>query len=218
MDELEIHRQMGELGRRMAEIQRLLSTLLFMPPRNNRFSPPPERPLEVQLLIAQKRLELELVKAQMRYGMCQLGDPIALEEVNQLKQRIDVLQRPATYPEEWPAKFCEQWDLMNNNAVTELTNIYSKLLDYVKEEPAAISGDTLEETEQESYREYLKSEHWQTVREMALEFSDYHCQLCYSEDHLDVHHRTYERRGHEKLTDVTVLCHDCHAKFHDKLP
>jgi hypothetical protein len=31
---------------------------------------------------------------------------------------------------------------------------------------------------------------------------------------LDVHHRTYENKGKEKLGDLTVLCRECHTKFH----
>jgi 5-methylcytosine-specific restriction endonuclease McrA len=31
---------------------------------------------------------------------------------------------------------------------------------------------------------------------------------------LDVHHRTYERRGAEKAEDVIVLCRRCHELFH----
>ena len=66
------------------------------------------------------------------------------------------------------------------------------------------------------YREYLGTEHWQRVRESALKRSWYRCQLCNSDGLLDVHHRTYERRGEERASDVIVLCRQCHSKFHDK--
>jgi hypothetical protein len=68
------------------------------------------------------------------------------------------------------------------------------------------------------YAEYLKTPHWQEVRESALKAADYRCQVCYSPDRLHVHHRTYDRRGRELLSDLTVLCADCHGRFHDKLP
>jgi hypothetical protein len=68
------------------------------------------------------------------------------------------------------------------------------------------------------YAEYLQTRHWQEVREAALKAADYRCQVCYSPDRLNVHHRTYERRGRELPSDVTVLCADCHGRFHDKLP
>lgn len=64
------------------------------------------------------------------------------------------------------------------------------------------------------YGEYLNSPHWHLVRAAAIVKADYRCQLCNSPDNLQVHHRTYERRGKEKLSDVTVLCRDCHRKFH----
>ena len=69
-----------------------------------------------------------------------------------------------------------------------------------------------------SYKEYLKSDHWKKIRERALRASRYKCQLCNKANTiLDVHHRTYERRGREFRKDVIVLCRSCHVKFHDKL-
>jgi hypothetical protein len=68
------------------------------------------------------------------------------------------------------------------------------------------------------YKDYLKSLHWSIIRTAALEADSHRCSLCNSEKQLNVHHRTYERRGHELPSDVTVLCQPCHAKFHDKLP
>lgn len=67
------------------------------------------------------------------------------------------------------------------------------------------------------YKDYLQSDHWQRVRECALEEADYRCRLCNSDKSLHVHHRTYERRGEEEPGDVIVLCADCHQHFHDKL-
>jgi hypothetical protein len=67
------------------------------------------------------------------------------------------------------------------------------------------------------YQEYLQSSHWRTMRRKALENAEHSCQLCNSDSALNVHHRTYERLGRERLTDLIVLCRDCHAKFHDKL-
>lgn len=66
------------------------------------------------------------------------------------------------------------------------------------------------------YQEYLKTEHWQDIRKSALKRSRYRCQLCNSGGMLDVHHRTYERRGEELSSDVIVLCRACHSKFHGK--
>lgn len=68
------------------------------------------------------------------------------------------------------------------------------------------------------YKDYLQTEHWHEVRTSALRRADYRCQLCNQGGTLDVHHRTYERRGQEAVGDVTVLCRKCHEKHHDKLP
>lgn len=69
------------------------------------------------------------------------------------------------------------------------------------------------------YEEYLKTEHWAEISAEAKKRAGNACQLCNaSGTTLDVHHRTYERRGFERLDDLTVLCRQCHAKFHDKQP
>jgi hypothetical protein len=68
------------------------------------------------------------------------------------------------------------------------------------------------------YADYLKSDQWKAVRSRAKFEADMCCQICGSEYSLDVHHRTYERLGDELPEDLIVLCNNCHAKFHDKLP
>ena len=64
------------------------------------------------------------------------------------------------------------------------------------------------------YDEYLQTSHWLRMRIAALEYAEERCQVCYSDEDLAVHHRTYERRGMERLSDLTVLCKTCHADFH----
>lgn len=66
------------------------------------------------------------------------------------------------------------------------------------------------------YKEYLRTPEWQATRESKLRSARYRCQVCGGGGLLDVHHRTYERRGHEKPDDLTVLCRDCHGLFHEK--
>ena len=63
--------------------------------------------------------------------------------------------------------------------------------------------------------EYLKSPHWQSVRLWALERAEKRCQLCAATGKLDVHHNTYDRVGHERPSDVVVLCRDRHSRFHE---
>ena len=66
------------------------------------------------------------------------------------------------------------------------------------------------------YRHYLQGEHWKEVRQQALRNADYHCSLCGAVRGLQVHHNTYKNLGHENMSDLVVLCRDCHAKFHNK--
>lgn len=72
----------------------------------------------------------------------------------------------------------------------------------------------VEELRAMPYSEYLQTPHWQGVKNAALQRADHHCQLCGGEDHLQVHHNNYERRGYERNSDVIVLCSSCHRRFH----
>lgn len=66
------------------------------------------------------------------------------------------------------------------------------------------------------YKEYLRTDEWQTRREAALNLAEWRCQLCNAAEDagLHVHHRTYERRGQEHPGDLTVLCAECHRRHH----
>lgn len=67
------------------------------------------------------------------------------------------------------------------------------------------------------YRDYLKTEHWQRLREAALRRARFRCQVCnVGHLRLNVHHRTYERRGSERNDDLIVLCERCHLLFHEQ--
>ena len=64
------------------------------------------------------------------------------------------------------------------------------------------------------YADYLQTPHWQRIRGEALARAKHRCQVCDAADQLEVHHRSYARRGHENPEDVTVLCNGCHGGFH----
>lgn len=64
------------------------------------------------------------------------------------------------------------------------------------------------------YPEYLQTDHWQAKRAEALERAGNRCQVCNSASSLQIHHRTYERRGAELPEDLIALCSTCHATFH----
>jgi hypothetical protein len=84
-----------------------------------------------------------------------------------------------------------------------------------REACAAVPDPALDQT---TYEDYLRSDVWQRTRELALEYYGGKCCLCNSPEQLNVHHRTYERKGHERLADLIVLCRDCHSSYHGKKP
>lgn len=76
----------------------------------------------------------------------------------------------------------------------------------------------------ESYRDYLASEHWQKVKKAFYNSSlckrfDQNaacdsCERIMARNNLHLHHKTYERLGHERLTDFSLVCENCHSKIH----
>lgn len=69
------------------------------------------------------------------------------------------------------------------------------------------------------YHEYLKTEHWQEVKELKLQSVNYKCQVCNSGEELNVHHRSYTNLYNEQnyLEDLTVICKECHELYHERL-
>jgi len=57
------------------------------------------------------------------------------------------------------------------------------------------------------------------VRTVKLSLQDT-CEICgeKSKKLLNVHHKNYDNKGNElfHLTDLVVLCFNCHHKFHEK--
>ena len=64
------------------------------------------------------------------------------------------------------------------------------------------------------YADYLRSPEWRRRRADALRRAGWRCQVCNSSVALEVHHRTYERRGAEDSGDLIVLCRRCHSLYH----
>ena len=65
---------------------------------------------------------------------------------------------------------------------------------------------------------YLRSPLWRLRRRIWIVRAGGRCQRCRSRRRLTIHHRTYQRLGHERRADVTVLCWDCHRRQHDPHP
>ncbi len=93
---------------------------------------------------------------------------------------------------------------------TELKN-FESYKDYLTEEE-------IKKLKSLPYKEYLKSEHWKTIREYKLIDVGRRCQICNSPNKLAVHHRCYNSLGEEfnNMHDLTVLCYKCHSRVHGK--
>ena len=66
-----------------------------------------------------------------------------------------------------------------------------------------------------TYIDYLKTSDWKMRSQSIKEKWGFTCAICNRGGRLDLHHRTYERLGHEHFTDVIPLCIECHKKFHE---
>jgi predicted nucleic-acid-binding Zn-ribbon protein len=69
------------------------------------------------------------------------------------------------------------------------------------------------------YDEYIKSDKWKQRAKLAKERAGYRCQLCNkkgTDQSLHAHHRTYTNLGNEDDMDITILCEEHHALFHNK--
>lgn len=67
------------------------------------------------------------------------------------------------------------------------------------------------------YGDYLRTPHWEDVRFQAIRHANWLCEQCGRSGTgvtLHVHHKTYERLGHEKPEDLMVLCDSCHREIH----
>lgn len=73
---------------------------------------------------------------------------------------------------------------------------------------------TAKERREMPYEDYLKTAYWAAKRRVAILRAKGRCQVCNSNISLQVHHRTYERRGCEHAADLTVLCKRCHERHH----
>ncbi len=65
------------------------------------------------------------------------------------------------------------------------------------------------------YEEYLQTETWAKKRKERMTTDCYKCTQCGSTDNLQVHHKTYERLGYERMDDLSTMCKECHFKIHD---
>ena len=68
------------------------------------------------------------------------------------------------------------------------------------------------------HQQHIDSPEWQIMRRFMLAIAGHRCQMCNAgPKDLIIHHRTYERLGHELPEDLIVLCRPCHNWFHQGL-
>ena len=69
-------------------------------------------------------------------------------------------------------------------------------------------------------KHYLLSNHWRSVRRRKLKQEHNRCEnhigFTSPEPMLDVHHLTYKRIWHERMSELKVLCRSCHKKEHNE--
>ncbi len=62
----------------------------------------------------------------------------------------------------------------------------------------------------QNYRKHLRSHEWRVLKAEVMNERGRECERCGETAGLQLHHKTYERLGCELLTDVELLCIDCH--------
>ena len=62
---------------------------------------------------------------------------------------------------------------------------------------------------------HMQGEYWANLKALKIEFTQHRCELCFSPNHLHLHHLTYQRLGCERVDDVVLLCYTCHQLQHD---
>ena len=66
------------------------------------------------------------------------------------------------------------------------------------------------------YIKFLQTPYWKAIAEKVRQKAGCRCQLCNSNERLNVHHRTYENHGDElhHMDDLICVCSECHEKHH----
>lgn len=65
-----------------------------------------------------------------------------------------------------------------------------------------------------NYETYLQSPHWRRIRIQYRQSHPWLCGVCGATELLELHHKTYERIGSERLDDLIPLCAQCHPLVH----
>jgi hypothetical protein len=139
---------------------------------------------------------------------------IFLETNNSNSLKLDITERVKIY--------CN----IKGYVFTDISNIYSFLSnEFVKRSKRSIAKaskkENLKKKEERhsEYQKYLKSNKWKAIRKFILEDRNKSCERCNKKPllkFLHVHHKTYVRIFNEQMSDLELLCVDCHRKHHKK--
>lgn len=66
----------------------------------------------------------------------------------------------------------------------------------------------------QAYDLYINSWAWKAKREELFRSRPRHCERCSYAGPVDVHHLHYENLGAEPLSDLQILCRECHEREH----
>lgn len=66
------------------------------------------------------------------------------------------------------------------------------------------------------YLAYLQSFTWHLKRHLRMIYAGHKCEICGSRKGLECHHRTYIRLYRERISDLQILCEDCHPLEDEK--
>jgi hypothetical protein len=84
-----------------------------------------------------------------------------------------------------------------------------------KPQTVRISTQTISRAHPTKYDKYLESSHWKNFRKKYYEAFGKKCESCGGTDLIHLHHKTYERLGRERFTDMVALCSTHHADVHE---
>lgn len=65
------------------------------------------------------------------------------------------------------------------------------------------------------YRAYVRTRHWMIIKNKRLKLSNDKCDICGSNNDLQVHHIRYKNLYDVDLDDLQAICKNCHYKHHE---
>jgi 5-methylcytosine-specific restriction endonuclease McrA len=86
-----------------------------------------------------------------------------------------------------------------------------------KRKKPVVTNKTKRPPQKLNYYKYISSKAWRRKREEAFNHHGRKCQRCRSIAKLRVHHKHYRSLGREKMTDLEILCDDCHSLHHEDI-